>query len=113
MGNFNTVIVPTSEICTRCGEEYNRWVQFHFGAETLALYRVGETLAWGDSDEGEPGHRMVAVQGDSNGCPNCGYNDGSTFEILIENDVIISVKPDSGKIDYLSQGNYYWVVVGE
>lgn len=110
---YNLVVVPREGSCPRCRRETERYIQFHYGAQTLRKYKVGERLQWGDEDEGEPGLAKVAVLGEGIGCPNCGYDDDRQFRIDIENDVIVSVRPDDGELDYLSQGHFYWLVLEE
>lgn len=111
MGMYNTVRLANAEECPRCHQMVRRAAQFHYGAQTLRYYEVGERLEWGEYEEGEPGHRRVAVQADELGCSNCGYNNGGVYDIFIENDVIASVALSDGKIDYDAVDTYYWVVL--
>jgi hypothetical protein len=114
MAAYNMVAVPQERRCPKCDHWTRHYVQFHYGSQTLRDYQIGERLEWDrGNDEGESGHTKVAVHGYNHGCQHCGYfaDAESELRIDIENDVIVSVTPDDGEIDYLSQGHYYWVVL--
>ncbi|MCG8915290.1 hypothetical protein L6E12_05725 [Actinokineospora sp. PR83] len=88
-------------------------MQYQFAEVGLHKYHVGDSVVWDGPDqaEGEPGHHLIGVQGDSaQSCPHCRYDDEDLeFDIVIRDDVIESVIPSRGEIDYLSQGHHYWV----
>ncbi|MEU0879807.1 hypothetical protein ABZ345_14465 [Lentzea sp. NPDC005914] len=112
MGAFNILVMPELEWwCPRCGLGKTRFVQFKYGAQIQKEYYVGDTLEWGTLDRGEPGLRHVAVLGFGLSCVDCGYQDDQDYRIDIRSDVISSVVPDDGELDYLSQGNHYWLVL--
>ncbi|MFC3894116.1 hypothetical protein ACFOWZ_21785 [Lentzea rhizosphaerae] len=108
---FNILWISPPEWCPSCGSGKNRGVQFKYGALDQGDYRIGDTLRWGELDEGEPGRRHVVVLGQGLGCVNCGYNDDEDFRIDIKSDVLVSAEVDDGEMDYLSQGHYYWLVL--
>ncbi|MBW4720715.1 hypothetical protein [Saccharothrix obliqua] len=110
---FNELVLPEAEVCPRCGRRYHRVLQFKYGALTLRIYRVGERLDQEEYDEGRPGYRRVATRALTRGCPHCGYDDDQMFRVVIEDDVITSVTPDSDEMAYLAQGHHYWLVLDE
>lgn len=87
--------------CERCGRVGDRLVQFIYGAWRAAEYGVGDTLEWGGRPtEGARGLPEVVVQGILEGCPNCGYHPDTDYDIRINDDVIVSVEPSSGRYAY-------------
>jgi hypothetical protein len=95
MGLFSMLESAIAEQCAECGTEFSPVIQFHFGAQTLRVYRLDEFIEWGMNDAGLPGCARVAVKGYGHGCPHCGYDDEATYDIFIEDDVITSVRRES------------------
>ena len=113
MGMFDMVLSSVPVECSRCKTWNLRWAQYSFGDNAMRSRHVGEIIVWDDydPDQGERGHHLVGIEGGSaDSCPQCGYHDMDLeFDIVIRDDVIESVVPSRGEIDYTSQGNYYWV----
>jgi hypothetical protein len=102
MGAFNTV--TAEQVCPSCRNAVEARVQFKYGDTWQNEYRLGERLRWGGNDIGVPGRRRVVLDGAGERCPKCGYAEWD-FYVLLEDDVITSVKPASGDFDFVaSQG---------
>lgn len=108
MGMFNILELPTQVHCPHCENDSNRTLQFKFGSKDLTRYRVGDSIHWGGSDEGVKGVQKAFVEGWLDVCPKCHADDDVSYDIEIQNDVIVSVVPSSGVIDY---GELGWVIV--
>lgn len=108
---YNILLVDQWEGCPQCGLGTTRYIQFGYGALILKEYRVGDKLEWGSLDRGEPGIPHVAVFGTGLSCVDCNYDYGQDYRIDIKYDVIARAELDDGKLDYLSQGNHYWLIL--
>ncbi|UVS77323.1 hypothetical protein [Actinokineospora sp. UTMC 2448] len=108
---FNLVLDPVPRECPSCATATQRWVQYKYGALRMSRHQVGDHIHHDEFDEGAPGHDRVGVEGLGAPCPNCGHDDDLVYDIVIESDVISSVALTSGEIDYLEQGNAYWVLL--
>lgn len=93
MGVYNVVLVP--EACAACGAAIERRVQFKWGDTWLREYRIGEPLAWGGNDVGDPGLRRVVVEAAAEDCPRCGA-EGPEGDVVIERDVVTEWRPEAG-----------------
>jgi hypothetical protein len=91
------------------GIKRNCIVQFKFGDTWETNYRLGDKLAWGGNDNGEPGKRRVVVHGVTGSCDTSGVLPEDWF-IFIENDVIKSVEPDDGRYNFDDSDGYYLVL---
>ncbi|MFD4192257.1 hypothetical protein [Amycolatopsis thermoflava] len=111
MGMFNVVDVPGEPVCRSCGRAGRRNAQFRFGACNLRRYRVGDSLEWGEWDAGVPGRPLVAARGYGSRCPHCGFDDDLMFDVIIEQDIVTAVRPETGKIDYSGEDDE-WVELG-
>lgn len=109
MPAFNTVIASVEAACPNCGLVARRVVQFTYGDVWQHAYAVGDRLRWGANDEGRPGRAKVAVAGYGEDCVRCGADDPvELYDILLEDDVIRSVRPADGTVKY---GPDDWVVL--
>jgi plastocyanin len=73
-------------------------------------YKVGDPIRWGGNDVGEPGHKVVVVEGYPERCPKCGQNPDQTYDVTRRDDVIDCVRPSDGTYDYVGSGQDYFVV---
>ncbi|QPJ63228.1 MAG: hypothetical protein G3M70_15640 [Candidatus Nitronauta litoralis] len=89
MSAFNTVFGETD--CHQCGEKGQFEVQFKYGSTWQFEYKLGDKIKWGGNDKGKPEYKKVLVEGFGGPCPHCGAN-GIEFDVLIENNQIISIK---------------------
>jgi hypothetical protein len=105
MGAFNTVEI--SERCPCCKEEVNLEVQFKYGDTYQHHYKVGDVITWGGNDRGKPGRSKVVVYGFAV-CPICDAE--LEYEVWLESDRIVAVKPATGTYDFVSEGLTYIVV---
>ena len=91
MGLFNTVTVD--EVCENCHSAVNRRVQFKYGDVRLHQYRIGDSLEWDGNKIGRPGLKRVRVSGFPEQCPVCKFEPTTMYEVTIERDRIVSVRP--------------------
>jgi hypothetical protein len=96
MAAFNTVVIPEDETCSNCGHKIKRRVQFKYGARRAYEYAVGDTLKWGTNDLGVPA-RLVKVEGYPEPCPDCGYAPDGVYDVIIRDNVIERVVPNTGE----------------
>jgi hypothetical protein len=97
MGAFN--VVRIKEKCNSCGNFVELRIQFKYGTVRQYEYEPGDSLIWGANDEGEPGHKRVVADAVAEHCPVCNA-EGKDYEIWLEHDRIVAVKPSSGKYDF-------------
>jgi len=110
MSAYNEVFPAEEEVCERCGSSVRRPVQFKFGDTWQHRYSVGDRITWGGNDIGERGHRRVAVMGYPGVCPACGFVPDCTYDIIVEDDVIVCVQPSSGSYDYATNDQTFVVL---
>jgi rRNA maturation protein Nop10 len=110
MSAYNVVIACDEEECPRCGSKIQRPVQFKYGDTWQYQYKIGDRIRWGGNDIGEPGHKVVVVEGYADECPVCGHVPDQTYDITIRDDVIECVLPSDGTYDYVGSGKDYFVV---
>jgi len=112
MAAFNEVIDVVTTVCPACGVPASRSVQYSFGDTWQYRYRVGDRIAWGGNDIGEPGHAAVVADGYGAGCPSCGADnwDEERYDVHFANDVIVAVEPASGRYDFDSDHAAYIVL---
>jgi hypothetical protein len=100
MGAFNTVEIRGT--CPCCKKEVNLEVQFKYGDTYQYDYKLGDVITWGGNDIGKPGRSRVVVDGAA-GCPNCpGCDFDLDYEVWLEKDRIVAVKPVTGAYDFVS-----------
>lgn len=106
MGAFNQVEVE--ETCPSCNKNIVRQVQFKYGDVQQLTYRLGDTLAWGGNDRGDPGHEEVMVDAYPEACPLCGHDPEVTYDVVIRRDVLVSatVAPPRESSRYDNGANY-------
>jgi hypothetical protein len=105
MGAFNTVEI--SGTCPCCKNEVNVEVQFKYGDTYQHHYKVGDLITWGGNDRGKPGRSKVVVYGVAV-CPICDAE--LEYEVWLESDRIVAVKPATGTYDFVSEGVGYIVL---
>lgn len=105
MGAFNTVEI--SGTCSCCKEELNLEVQFKYGDTYQNSYKLGDVITWGGNDIGKPGRSKVIVEGFAL-CPICDAE--LHYEVCLESDIIVVVKPRSGTYDLDSTDEGYIVI---
>jgi hypothetical protein len=107
MGAFNTVTIDYK--CQKCGQMISMIIQFKYGDVWQHQYRVGDMIKWNKNNVGEPGHKRVVIEAFSEDCPICG-NLGQDFEVWLENDRIIDVKPSGGEFDFVHREEPYIIL---
>ena len=108
MGAYNTVIVD--QVCPGCQNRVEVRVQFKYGDTWQYTYHVGDRLKWGGNSIGKPGAKQVVVDGAAEeDCPIC-KSAWPNFEVWIEDDKIVDVRPASGKYDFVSLHQSYIVL---
>jgi hypothetical protein len=80
-------------------------VQFKFGDSWLFDYHLGDTLAWGGNDNGQPGKRKVVVHGFAESSSG-EEADPQDWFIFIENDIITRAEPDDGRYQFPRTDDY-------
>ena len=109
MGLFNTV---ETRVSCPCGNEENLEVQFRYGDVYQHHYQVGDVIQWDpktpSTNVGAPGHSKVVVEGFKL-CPVCEAE--LEFEIWLEKDKIVAVKPATGVYDFFE--NQDFIVIEE
>lgn len=108
MGAFNVVIARA--VCAGCKNPLLLRVQFKYGDTWQHEYRIGDALKWGGNDIGTPGRKRVVVDGVAERCPKCGYEEETSFYVLLEHDIITSVEPASGHYDFAKSGSSHIVL---
>jgi hypothetical protein len=84
-------------------------VQFKYGDTWQHRYVVGDKLEWSGNDIGDPGHKLVFVEGAPGECPVCGHAPDMTYDVEVQEDVIVDVRPSDGTHVYLG-GQTFFVV---
>ncbi len=84
-------------------------VQLKYGDVWQHSYRIGDMLQWGKNSIGKPGYKRVVVEAYSENCPACG-NPGQEYEVWLENDRIVEVKPAGGNFDFAHREEPYIVL---
>jgi hypothetical protein len=97
MGAFNTVEI--SGTCPCCKNEVSLEVQFKYGDTYQHHYKLDDVITWGGNDIGKPGRSRVVVDGMA-GCPACDCD--LDYEVWLEKDRIVAVKPATGAYDFVS-----------
>lgn len=98
MGAFNTVRGITD--CPSCGCSVEVAAQFKYGDTWQYEYRMGDRLQWDGNQIGRPGARRAIVDAEAEGCPCCGYQDGWSLHLIVEEDVLTALTPASEKYDF-------------
>jgi hypothetical protein len=107
MSAYNRLHIDYS---TQPSEPAKKYIlQFKFGHSRLIDYRLGDKLAWGGNDNGEPGKRRVVVHGVAETDDGIS-DDAEDWFIFIENDMIKSVEPDDGRYNFDDSEGYYLVL---
>lgn len=110
MSAYNEVVPSEEEVCERCASRIRRPIQFKFGDTWQHEFGIGSKISWGGNDFGEPGHRRVVVMGYPGECPVCGFVPDRVYDVTIEDDVIMDVRPSTGSFDYAGAGRTYFIV---
>lgn len=105
MGLYNTVEI--SGTCPSCNKDVNLEVQFKYGDMYLHRYKLGDVITSGGIDIGKPGRTRVVVDGIA-GCPGCDCD--LDYEVWLEKDRIVAVKPVTGGYDPASTDEGYIVI---
>jgi hypothetical protein len=109
MGMLNYLITCYEDPKTH--KKHKLMLQFKRGHCDLDDYRIGDKLKWSGRDRGVPGKRKVVVEA---------WNEESFHDknaivqwiVFIEDDVIVSVEPDTGQYVF-SNPNDYGIVLEE
>ena len=102
MGLYSTIWAPLQ--CNCCGFESEVDVQFKYGNLWVHEYMVGDSIAWGRTQVGEPSEIRVAALGTAS-CPRC--HEEACFDVIIERGRIKSVQSSRGEYDYHhGEGDY-------
>jgi hypothetical protein len=110
MSAYNEVISCEEDECRRCGSKIRRTLQFKYGDTWQHRYEIGDHIRWGGNDVGEPGHKVVVVEGYAHECPICSHVPDKTYDITIRDDVIECVRSSDGTYDYVRSDQNYVVV---
>ena len=109
MGLFNTVEILDK--CSSCNKDVNLRVQFKYGDVYQHHYQLGDVIKWNTdhprTNAGTTGHRKVVVEGVED-CPNCEAE--IDYEVWLENDKIVAVKPKSGAFDFSATEEAYFII---
>ena len=105
MGLFNTV--KSQVTCDSCKNELTVNVQFKYGDVYQHHYQLGDVIKWNGNNIGTPGHRKVVVEGVED-CQICGVE--GDYEVWLENDTIVAVRPASGGYDFTATNEGYIVI---
>jgi hypothetical protein len=102
MSAYNRLHIDYS---TQPSEPAKKYIlQFKFGHSRLIDYRLGDKLAWGGNDNGEPGKKKVIVEGIEEGSSQTGQL--KYWYIFLENDVIVGAEPDDGRYEFTNPDDY-------
>lgn len=104
MSTFN--VLKTSVKCPNCENYYSAKIQFKYGDTWQYEYNLGDMIKWGGYDIGKPGTTSVKVYGilETDVCPICGFiNNHNEFDLLVKDDVIISVNDIENANDYKNE----------
>lgn len=107
MGAYNTV--KAQQICPTCGNLVTFAIQFKYGDVWQYDYHIGDFLTWGGNAIGVPGHKRVVVDAIAENCSVC-RSEGPEFELYLEDDQIIAVKPFSNTHDFVACQESYIVL---
>jgi hypothetical protein len=108
MGAYNTVTLD--QVCPSCHNRVEVRIQFKYGDTWQYSYQLGDRLTWGGNSIGEPGAKQVVADGAVEGtCPVCKY-EWPDYEVWIEDDRIVDVRPASGLHDFVTIQESYIVL---
>lgn len=107
MSAFNTVVVRAD--CPQHHGETTWRIQFKYGDVWDYTYHVGDILGWGGNEIGEPGKRLVVVDGVAEPCPVCGYDPGD-YEVWLEVDRIVRVERAPARSRFVETNEPYLVI---
>jgi hypothetical protein len=109
MGLFNILFAEVA--CTVCGKVSAMEIQYKYGATRQYEYKLGDKIHWGGSQYGDPSNKAVVVEGISGQCQHC-RAEFMEYDILIDNDKLMSLVPHDSKYDYrASKEDGYFVVL--
>jgi hypothetical protein len=111
MSAFNRLALPNQERCPRCGSTITRWLQFKYGRTAQDDYKIGDRLRWGANDIGQAGHKRVLVNAYPEACPVCGDVPKYRYELLVEDDKIVSARRVALEGEYERFGHSSFVVL--
>jgi hypothetical protein len=104
MGAFNIPAAQTD--CPNCGKFAKFEVQFKYGNVWQYRYSLGQQLLWGGNDIGNPGCKKVLIEALGGPCPYC-LKDDLDFDLLLESDRLVSLKPASKDRDYPHDDGFF------
>src|SRR5260370_12959053 len=93
MSAYNEVIAREEEECPRCDSKIRRTVQFKYGDTWQHRYEIDDHIRWGGNDVGEPGHKVVVVEGAADECPVCGHVPDKPHYITLQAGLIERIPP--------------------
>ena len=106
MGFYNTLVIDT--ICSRCYSRTTLKIQFRYGQVWDHMYNLDDEIKWGCNDSGTPGKKHVVLDGEAEPCDNC--DESIDYLIFLENDVIKSVKVNTGEYSFLNMEEMFIVL---
>ena len=111
MGLVNLLRVDSK--CVSCKEEIDLLFQFKYGSHQSSYFYLGAQISWGGPQvlDGEPDVGKVEVEAIAYPCPRCkGQAIIPKYQlIVIENDVLVEIKPNMGQRPINQEGSY-WVL---
>jgi hypothetical protein len=111
MPAFNRLVMPEAETCPNCRQTIIRSVQFTYGQVWQHEYQTGERLRWGGPSVGEPGHRKVLKSAYPEACPLCGDIPRVRYDLLVEDDTIVSISRSALDTEFQTLGHQSFKVV--
>jgi len=101
MGTYN--ILRSYLECPRCEHEVEAEIECHFGdTREMHQLKVGDRYPWWERKEPHNGGRPAGGTMEGEGymeCPHC-HRD-AFLRVLVHEDVIAGIEPDSGRAGYL------------
>ena len=103
-------LLEAAATCPSCGKSIQTRIDFQYGGAVEKEYHLGEPVEWGGDSIGEPGRRNVVLNGIGLDCPLCGFEELGNFEIHVEDDTFVSVKPLTKVYDFSATDEPFIVV---
>jgi hypothetical protein len=99
---YNTLLLDS--VCPCCRERTTIKIQFRYGEVWDYIYFIGDEIKWGDGGAGEPGRKLVVLDGVSEACDMC--EETADFLIFVENDIIKTIRQNQGEYQFFGDDGF-------
>jgi hypothetical protein len=83
-------------------------IQFRYGEIWDHIYSLEDEIRWGYENAGEQGKKLVVLDGEAEPCDSC--DETVDYLVFVENDVIKTVKVNSGEYSFFNMVDAFIVL---